>query len=380
MYQLYLDQRYGCQAPHIYGRVPSWRLSAAAVSDLDELMQAMELWEAPGDGLCLFSSLGLHIGQEALALRAEVVKFMSTHALEQGDMAAHWLEESEALREDPGLYGGHTSITAFSAMVGKKVIIHDVLRNYKIDASHPAVHEGEPIHLIFNGRDHYDTLREPEVMSTPASPPSPQEPQHEGESGSDIEERPALPRPEEPPQDESGLVTVNKRTPLATYTIRIREILGFDEGWPEKIILETVQKEFPKIHPSRLRHVVNREHKRYHNKPAPKRVAGKPVPRQLAARTCSACGSLLRGRGRGYCTNKACHVEQPKHDVKRDIALLEQTGVIQWVVDDKGFRRVEFASPISLATKIAELQRQKRMAEAETARNKEELNSLRFAP
>ena len=54
--------------------------------------------------------------------------------------------------------------------------------------------------------------------------------------------------------------------------------------------------------------------------------------------------------------------------------------MIEWVVDDKGFRRGEFASPISLATKIAELQRQKRMAEAETARNKEELNRLRFAP
>ena len=121
----------------------------------------------PGDGNCLFSALALHEDGDEAALRTEVADFLEDHALEQGEFAEAWLEEADYLRGDKeDHWGGDTAITAYSLMRGKQIIVHTKpTGNGEVqveDKTHQAVSlvngAAPVIHVLYNGRNHYDGL------------------------------------------------------------------------------------------------------------------------------------------------------------------------------------------------------------------------------
>jgi hypothetical protein len=128
-------------------------------------MVVLGIVNVPGDGDCLFHSLGLHDAQDGNALRIEIAHFMQQEALHQEDgFAGAWLDEAEELLD--GRWGGHTAATAYSLMRTAKVEIHIRQSSGTVlvkDATHPDVAgiETAPIKRIFyNGVDHYQALVE----------------------------------------------------------------------------------------------------------------------------------------------------------------------------------------------------------------------------
>ena len=84
----------------------------------EDLPSNMEVRRVPGDGLCLFHALCCAVPSlgGAAKLREAMITYMSDEAHTEGRV---WMEESQALREDPKLYGGHTTIVAFSKRSGR---------------------------------------------------------------------------------------------------------------------------------------------------------------------------------------------------------------------------------------------------------------------
>ena len=126
-----------------------------------ELPPDLEVVQVPGDGNCLFHALS-H-GDPSLgggaALRAAVAAYLAEQAPHEGSQGQVWRDESTALRDNPRLYGGHTSIIAFSKMSGKRVEIHDRRARLVYQATHASVAPtAEAVHLLYNGRNHYNLL------------------------------------------------------------------------------------------------------------------------------------------------------------------------------------------------------------------------------
>ena len=133
----------------------------------------LERVKMKGDGNCLFHALAHQDGSDGAALRAEVAEFLVQHAADQGVFADSWLEEADVLGGDPrSCWGGDTSIVAWSLLKRRRAKVHwydhrNVLRAE--EKTHPDVlANGEPeegdepttVHLMYNGKDHYDLLRQ----------------------------------------------------------------------------------------------------------------------------------------------------------------------------------------------------------------------------
>ena len=117
----------------------------------------LRVWRAPADGLCLFHSLDPK--GNAADLRARVIDTLISQADAQGEFKDLWLEEADSLTADPDLYGGHVAILAFSLMREVAVSIHYRDRLEVFEASHPSMQTSTTrLHVIYNGRDHYDAL------------------------------------------------------------------------------------------------------------------------------------------------------------------------------------------------------------------------------
>ena len=153
-----------------WDRVIGTMLQAREAEHEEVLPANMQIIRVPGDGLCLFRSLCLAdpsvcradpSAGGALEMRALLVEYLHDQAPSEGTDGGLWAEESQALRDDPALHGGHTSIVAFSKMRGKRIVVHDSLRRLACQATHPSSkHALDTIHLLYNGRDHYDLLQE----------------------------------------------------------------------------------------------------------------------------------------------------------------------------------------------------------------------------
>ena len=142
-------------------------LSKASAIRVMDAVNPLAIVSVPGDGNCLFSALALHEDGDEAALRTEVADFLEDHALEQGEFAEAWLEEADYLRGDKeDHWGGDTAITAYSLMRGKQVVVHTKsASNDEVqveDKTHQAVSlvngTAPVIHVLYNGRNHYDGL------------------------------------------------------------------------------------------------------------------------------------------------------------------------------------------------------------------------------
>lgn len=122
-----------------------------------------------GDGDCLFHALAYHLGaaETGAALRDRVANYMEQEALEQPSWESeYFLEEARSLRA--GAWGGTTAITAFTKMMGIRVVVHtkEVDKDVAVkDWTHLSVPDNRTtLHLLFNGSDHYDALKEVEYQ------------------------------------------------------------------------------------------------------------------------------------------------------------------------------------------------------------------------
>lgn len=122
-----------------------------------------------GDGDCLFHALAYHLGaaETGAALRDRVANYMEQEALEQPSWESeYFLEKARSLRA--GVWGGTTAITAFTKMMGIRVVVHtkEVDKDVAVkDWTHlSAPDNGTTLHLLFNGSDHYDALKEVEYQ------------------------------------------------------------------------------------------------------------------------------------------------------------------------------------------------------------------------
>ena len=123
-----------------------------------------------GDGDCLFHALAYHLGaaETGAALRDQVANYMEQEALEQPSWESeYFLEEARGLRA--GVWGGTTAITAFTKMMGVRVVVHtkEVDKDVAVkDWTHLSVPDNRTtLHLLFNGSDHYDALKEVEYQA-----------------------------------------------------------------------------------------------------------------------------------------------------------------------------------------------------------------------
>ena len=126
-----------------------------------ELPRDMQIFRAPPDGQCLFHALAKAEPRtgDAASLRAALTEYLIAQAPTEGSNGHLWLEEGNLLRDDPTMYGGHTTVVAFSKMMGRQIIIHDTVLRARCQATHPsAAGEADAIHLLYNGRNHYDLL------------------------------------------------------------------------------------------------------------------------------------------------------------------------------------------------------------------------------
>ena len=126
----------------------------------------MGVIKVAGDGDCLFHALAFFDFSDGAALRIEVADFMEAHAAEQAGFEEEWRREVVKLRQNK--WGGHNVIAAYSLMKQRRVTIHT--RRDGADppvvvqeASHGLVNGNEAfpmVHVLYNGKDHYDALVE----------------------------------------------------------------------------------------------------------------------------------------------------------------------------------------------------------------------------
>ena len=123
-----------------------------------------------GDGDCLFHALAYHLGaaETGAALRDQVANYMEQEALEQPSWESeYFLEEARSLRA--GVWGGTTASTVFTKMMGVRVVVHTKEADKDVavkDWTHLSVPDNRTtLHLLFNGSDHYDALKEVEYQA-----------------------------------------------------------------------------------------------------------------------------------------------------------------------------------------------------------------------
>ena len=128
-----------------------------------------------GDGDCLFHALAYHLGTNETggALRQRLINYMEQEALglgQPGWESEPLLEEAGALRA--GAWGGNTAMAMFSKMAGVRVKVHTKEPRKDVavkDWTHENVSTNNPMaevfHLLFNGSDHYDVLKEVEYQA-----------------------------------------------------------------------------------------------------------------------------------------------------------------------------------------------------------------------
>ena len=146
--------------------------------------KTMLVVKVDGDGDCLFHSLGflLGTGETSGTLRKRLINFMEKVAVDKlGWRSEPYLEEAGTLRA--GAWGGNTALIAFSEMMGVRVTVHTKEPGKDVavkEWSHESVSDhstAETYHLLFNGRDHYDALREvdyrPDAMQAAWEQPPP---------------------------------------------------------------------------------------------------------------------------------------------------------------------------------------------------------------
>ena len=135
--------------------------------------KALLVVKMDGDGDCLFHALAYHLGagETGGALRQRLIDYMEQEALEQpGWESEPLLEEAGALRA--GAWGGNTAMAMFSKMAGVWVKVHTKEPGKDVavkDWTHENVSANNPMaevfHLLFNGSDHYDVLKEVEYQA-----------------------------------------------------------------------------------------------------------------------------------------------------------------------------------------------------------------------
>ena len=136
------------------------------------------------DGDCLFHALAYHLGtgEAGGALRQRMINFMEEVAVNKpGWRSEPYLEEAGTLRA--GAWGGNTALIAFSEMMGVRVTVHTKETGKDVavkEWTHESVSDdstAETYHLLFNGSDHYDALREvdyrPDAMQAAWEQPPP---------------------------------------------------------------------------------------------------------------------------------------------------------------------------------------------------------------
>ena len=127
----------------------------------------MGVIKVAGDGDCLFHALAFFDFSDGAALRIEVADFMDTHAAEQAGFEEEWRREVVKLRQNK--WGGHNVVAAYSLMKQRRVTIHTRRDDGAVppvvvqEASHGLVHGNDAfpmVHILYNGKDHYDALVE----------------------------------------------------------------------------------------------------------------------------------------------------------------------------------------------------------------------------
>lgn len=127
-------------------------------------MAALAVIKVEGDGDCLFHALASCTRSDGGALRIDVADFLEEEALNQSGFEEAWLEEADKIRRSE--WGGHTVITAYSLMTGRRVIVHTREKDGSTtveEQSHQQLMEKagvEQIHILYNGHDHYDALEQ----------------------------------------------------------------------------------------------------------------------------------------------------------------------------------------------------------------------------
>ena len=120
----------------------------------------LKICPALGDGHCLLHSLapGCNVDQ----LRETIVEKLREEATINGEFGDLYSDEADWLEEDADLWGGQPSMLVFSKMRAVNVLVHDTLDLNQIsyDNTHPEVDASAPeVHIAFNGRDHYDSVK-----------------------------------------------------------------------------------------------------------------------------------------------------------------------------------------------------------------------------
>ena len=126
----------------------------------------------PGDGSCLFHSLGHYFGASAAELRSEAASTIEANpALEISGTPLHkWIEWDEnlsppsyAARLRSGSWGGALELAVISAMMGVVIHVYEPVQadQYRRIATFGSVDDNAftaVAHIAFRGRCHYDAL------------------------------------------------------------------------------------------------------------------------------------------------------------------------------------------------------------------------------
>ncbi len=141
----------------------------------DVLLMDASVVRQPGDGHCLFHSLGAALAREEAqpsgeALRQELVQWLRAHKEEvhNGSTFSEWIDRDSSLTVDEycsmmergNRWGGGIELAAFAR--SQKVDVHVFERRgskfFRIAYYRSPTPTGRAVHLLYVGRSHYDLL------------------------------------------------------------------------------------------------------------------------------------------------------------------------------------------------------------------------------
>jgi hypothetical protein len=116
----------------------------------------LQVVKCPGDGSCMFWSIGYHVNEDAPRVREKIVNEMTVNSKQYKPFISGSYNEYLRYMSMPRTWGDEPELAAASQVYRRAVEVYDTRHNL---IERYGERYGNPIRVQYNGSSHYDSLK-----------------------------------------------------------------------------------------------------------------------------------------------------------------------------------------------------------------------------